>query len=253
MENLFQQIQGTIELYGIYAVFALCMVEGDITLLLSGAMAHSRFFGDYSFFKVFAAGTLGGVAGDTFGYFVGRVFAKTIKNFGWFQRAQPRIDRLVEKFGGATLIISKYIYGIRVAMCISTGVGRMPFWRFLYTDFISCGIWALILSTTGYFFGTAITGILGDFHQIGIALGIILGVGVLGFYLLERFWLSKKVESANPETIHEIEEKIHAVTENIQDKLHLTQPPTSKDQEMIEKQEAKTAPTPRQASKTEKD
>jgi membrane-associated protein len=255
MDYALQQIQQTIELYGIYAVLALCMIEGDITLLLAGAMAHSRFFGDYSFFKVFAFGTVGGVIGDTFGYFVGRVFAESIRKFGWYQRAQPRIEKLVAKFGGATLIISKYIYGIRVAMCISTGVGKMPFGRFLYTDLISCSIWVLILSCTGYFFGSAITGIIGDFHQVGIALGIILVVGVVGFYLLERFWLSKKVELANPETIHEIEEKLHGISENIQEKLHLTQQANTKEPEepeKVETQETIPAP-PAKAAKTEDD
>ena len=49
-----------IEQYGIYAVFALCTIEGDITLLLSGVLAHNGNFGHYSFFKVYLAGTLGG-------------------------------------------------------------------------------------------------------------------------------------------------------------------------------------------------
>ena len=52
-----------IEQYGIYAVFALCTIEGDITLLLSGVLAHSGFFGKYSFIKVILFGTLGGMAG----------------------------------------------------------------------------------------------------------------------------------------------------------------------------------------------
>jgi len=249
MDNPLQQIQWIIDAYGIYAVFALCMVEGDITLLLAGAMANSGFFGQFSFFRVLAAGILGGVLGDTFGYMLGRVFAKSIKGFKWYQRAQPRIDRLVDKFGGHALVISKYIYGIRAAMCISTGVGKMPFWKFLYTDLISCSIWALILSTTGYFFGGAITGIIGDFQQIGFVLLGVIVFGVLGFYLIERLWLSKKVELANPETIHEIEEKIHAV----QEKLHLTQHPNPKNQENTEKQEIKSASSPKQVSKTEED
>lgn len=206
-----------IEQYGIYAVFFLCTVEGDITLLISGVLAHSRFFGEYSFLKVFFAGMLGGVTGDSFGYWVGRLFAKTISSYKFYQRAQPRIERLVDKFGGAAIIISKYIYGIRVAICISSGVGKMPFLRFLMNDFISCSIWALVLAGTGYFFSGAITSIIGDFQQIGIALFVIVVIGVLGFYLLERFWLSKKVEEANPETIQLIEEKIHV----IEDRLHI--------------------------------
>jgi len=31
--------------YGLYAVFILAMLEGDITLLLAGVLAHSGFFG----------------------------------------------------------------------------------------------------------------------------------------------------------------------------------------------------------------
>jgi membrane protein DedA with SNARE-associated domain len=248
MENPLQQIQLIIDAYGIYAVFALCMVEGDITLLLAGAMANSGFFGQFSFFRVLLAGILGGVIG----YLIGRVFAKTIKGFKWYQRSQPRIERLVEKFGGYALVISKYIYGIRAAMAISTGVGKMPFWRFLYTDLLSCSIWALILSTIGYFFGGAITGIIGDFQQIGfVLLGVII-FGVVGFYLIERLWLSKKVESANPETIHEIEEKLHAVSENIQEKLHLTQSSNTKNDNQ-DKAESKSASAAAKASKSEKD
>ncbi len=217
-----------IEQYGIYAVFVLCTVEGDITLLISGVMAHSRFFGEYSFLKVFFAGMLGGVAGDSFGYWVGRLSAKTISNYRFYQRAQPRIERLVDKFGGAAIVISKYIYGIRVAICISSGVGRMPFLRFLMNDFISCSVWALLLSGTGYFFSGAITSIIGDFQQIGIALFVIVVLGIIGVYLLERFWLSKKVEEANPETIYKIEETIH----DIEDRLHIPH----RHEEKVEKQ-----------------
>jgi membrane protein DedA with SNARE-associated domain len=45
--------------YGLYAVFILVMVEGDITLLLAGVLAHSNFFDSYSFPRVLLWGTLG--------------------------------------------------------------------------------------------------------------------------------------------------------------------------------------------------
>ena len=215
-----EQISQIIETYGIYAVFALCTVEGDITLLLSGVMAHSNFFGPYSFLKVFLAGTLGGVVGDTFGYCVGRFSGHTIKDYAFYKMTQQRIERLINKFGGAAIILSKYIYGIRVAMCISSGVGRMPFHRFLLMDAISCSIWAFILAGLGYFFSGAVTSIIGDFHQIGVALFFIVITGVVVFYVVERFYLSQKVEEVAPETIHKIEEKIHAVEEVAQEKLH---------------------------------
>ena len=223
MEQQFYQLFAE---YGIYAVFALCTVEGDITLLLAGVMAHYGYFGPYSFLWVYIAGTLGGMAGDTFGYFVGRLFQKTIKDYTFYKLAQPRIERLVDKFGPFSLIVSKYIYGIRAAMCVANGVGRMPLPKFLFLDFISCSLWVLILASVGFFFSGAVTTIIGDFQQIGIAAFFIVLTGVIVFYLVERFLLSDTIEDASPETIHRIEEKFHDIEEKLH--LHGSESPASK-------------------------
>ncbi len=215
-----EHISELIETYGIYAVFVLCTVEGDITLLLSGAMAHGGFFGQWSFWKVFLAGTFGGMLGDSIAYMFGRVFRESVKDYRFYKIAQPRIERLIEKFGGFAIIISKYIYGIRAAMCLSYGIGEMPYTRFLLLDAISCAIWSLLLAGVGYFFSGAITGIIGDFKHIGVALFFIVLVGVVAFYVVERYWLSEKVEDTKPETIHKIEEKLHVIEEVAQEKLH---------------------------------
>lgn len=214
------ELEHIIASYGIYAVFALCTVEGDITLLISGAMAQAGFFGDYSFAKVFLFGTLGGMTGDCIGYAVGRVFHEKAKHYRFYQMAQPRVERLIDKFGGFAIIISKYIYGIRAAMCVFYGIGKMPFHRFIVLDAISCSLWVTLLAGTGYFFSGAITSIIGDFQQIGIALFFLILFAVIVIYAVERFWLSEKVEEADPETLHKIEETIHAVEEVAQEKLH---------------------------------
>lgn len=214
------QLEQIIQQYGIYAVFALCTIEGDITLLISGTMAHGGYFGPYSFLKVFLFGTLGGMVGDSIGYAVGRIFHENAKDYRFYQIAQPRIEKLIDKFGKFALVISKYIYGIRVAMCVFYGIGKMPFRRFIILDAISCGLWVLLLAGTGYLFSGAITSIIGDFKQIGIALFFVILFAVIVIYAIERFWLSEKVEDANPETLVKIEEKLHAVEEVAQEKLH---------------------------------
>lgn len=224
MQETFYQL---FEQYGIYAVFALCTVEGDITLLLAGVLAHQGYFGPFSFLKVYIFGTLGGMVGDTFGYFVGRLFQKSVKNHAFYKMAQPRIERLIEKFGGTAIIVSKYIYGIRAAMCLFNGIGRMPLHRFIFLDFISCSIWVLLLSSVGYFFSGAVTTIIGDFQQIGIAVFFIVLAGIIIFYMIERFLLSDTLEEADPLTIYRIEEKIHGIEE----KLHLTGPSPEEDAE----------------------
>ena len=232
------QFYDLIAQYGIYAVFALCTVEGDITLLISGTMAHGGFFGDWGFFKVFIAGTLGGMVGDSVGYAVGRTFHENAKDYRFYQVAQPRVEKLIEKFGGSAIIISKYIYGIRVAMCVFYGVGKMPFLRFIGLSGLSCSLWVLLLSGIGYFFSGAVTSMIGDFKQVGFALFFIVMFGVIVFYVLERYWLSERVEDAAPETIQKIEEKLHAVEDiglttlqDLSERLHLTREPNREEGE----------------------
>jgi membrane protein DedA with SNARE-associated domain len=232
------QLEQIIQQYGIYAVFVLCTIEGDITLLISGTMAHGGFFGSYSFLKVIFFGTLGGMAGDLACYYAGRRFGESVKHYRFYEMAQPRIEGLIDKFGAYAIIISKYIYGIRVAMSLFYGVGRMPFTRFVVLDAISCGLWVFLLSGAGYFFSGFVTSIIGDFQQIGIALFFIVMTGIVVFYIVERFWLSEKVEEANPETIAKIEEKILAVEgvaeqklHDLGERLHLTREPSSEEKE----------------------
>ncbi len=213
-------LQEIIQQYGVYAVFFLCTVEGDITLLISGAMAHSSFFGNYSFLKMFISGTLGGMAGDLFGYGMGRLFHEKAKNYRYYRLTQPRIEKLIDKFGSFALIISKYIYGIRLAMCVFYGIGKMPLLRFVILDAISCGLWVMVLAGLGYFFSGAISSIIGNFEQVGILLFFFILFAVIVLYTAERYWLSEKVESADPDTLHKIEEKLHVIEDKAQTKLH---------------------------------
>lgn len=211
--------------YGLYAVFFLVVIEGDITLLLAGVLAHSGFFGEYSFARVLFWGTLGGVASDNIAYITGRGTRKGVRTFRLYRAAKPRLERLTDKFGTLSIFLSKYIYGLRWASCAFYGVGRMPYWRFLPLSFASCFMWVFVLSGAGYFFSGAITRLIGDFQHIGKILLVIVVLGIVGFYLAERFWLSKKVEEADPELIQEFEqaaqEKLQGLSHEIQERMHL--------------------------------
>jgi membrane protein DedA with SNARE-associated domain len=200
--------------YGLYAVFILVMLEGDITLLLAGVLAHSAFFGDYSFAQVLLWGTIGGCLSDNLAYCAGRGFSEGVREFRFYRAAQPRLQRLTNKFGALSIFLSKYIYGLRWASCVFYGVGRMPYLRFLVLSFASCFMWVFILSGAGYFFSGAVMGLIGDFQRLGKVLLIIVLLGIVAFYWIERFWLSPKVEKANPERLQELE---HAATEKLQD------------------------------------
>jgi len=70
--------------------------------------------------------------------------------------------------------------------------------------------------------------LIGDFRHVGkILLGILVG-GVVGFYLIKRRWVSKKVEAAKPERLQEIElkaiEGLKEFKDEIQEKIHFKKP-----------------------------
>lgn len=200
--------------YGLYAVFILVMLEGDITLLLAGVLAHSGFFGNYSFARVLLWGTLAGCLSDNLAYLAGRGFCESVREFRFYRAAQPRLERLTNKFGPLSIFLSKYIYGLRWAACVFYGVGRMPYLRFLVVSFASCFLWVFVLAGAGYFFSGAVMGLIGDFERLGKVLLVIVLVGIVGFYLTERFWISRKVEEADPERLQEFE---HAASEKLHD------------------------------------
>jgi membrane protein DedA with SNARE-associated domain len=200
--------------YGIYAVFILVMIEGDITLLLAGVLAHSHFFGEYSFARVLLWGTLGGFVSDNAAYLMGRGFGKGVRDLRFYRITKPRIERLTNKFGPLSIFLSKYIYGLRWAACIFYGVAHMPYLRFMVLSLASCFLWVFTLSGAGYFFSGAVMGLIGDFQRLGKVLLVIVVLGVIAFYLAERFWLSHKVEEVNPERLQGLEQ---AAQEKLQD------------------------------------
>jgi membrane-associated protein len=206
--------------YGLYAVFLLVMFEGDITLLLAGVLANQAFFGDHSFAWVLLAGTLGGAVSDNIAYLIGREFRKGVRDIRFYRAAKPRMERLTTNFGPLSIFLSKYIYGLRWASCIFYGVGKMPYLRFMLLSLASCFTWVLILTGAGYFFSGAVIGIIGDFQRLGKVLLVIVVVGIVGFYLVERFWLSKKVEAADPERFQELEQAAQEKLQDLRQELH---------------------------------
>lgn len=217
-----------IESYGLYGVFVLTMIEGDLTLLLAGVLAHNDFFGSYSFARLLVWGTVGGFASDNLAYGAGRLFSGTVRNLRFYRSASNRIERMSNRFGTLSIFLSKYVYGLRWASCTFYGVARMRYLKFVPLSLVSCFIWVFILGGVGYFFSSAVMGLIGDFRHVGkILLGILVG-GVVLFYLIKRRWVSKKVEDVQPERLQKIEhaaiEGLKEFKEEIQEKIHIKKP-----------------------------
>jgi membrane protein DedA with SNARE-associated domain len=222
-----EYVQQLISSFGLLAIFLLTMVEGDITLLLAGVLAHGQAFGDYSFAQVLAVGTLAGVASDNLAYALGRVGRSGVKKYRFYCAARPRIERLTNKFGMLSIFVSKFTYGLRWGACAFYGIAKMPYIRFLMLSFASCFCWVLVLSGAGFVFHTAIYTLVGNLHDLSylllIIVVVVLGVGVVGFYFAEKYWLSPRIEEANPEAIQKFEQaaevKLHEIRDEISEIL----------------------------------
>ncbi|HWW75959.1 MAG TPA: DedA family protein [Pyrinomonadaceae bacterium] len=221
----FQSVQNLLVTLGLPAILLLTMVEGDITLLLAGVLAHGQAFGPYSFPLVLAAGTLGGVASDNVAYALGRAGRSGVKKRKFYCAARPRIERLTQKFGVLSIFVSKFTYGLRWGACAFYGIAKMSYPRFLMLSFASCFVWVLVLSGAGYIFHTAINTLVGNLQDLSyLLLFVVVGVvavGVGGFYFAEKYWLSPRIEEADAEKIQKFEQaaevKLHEIKDEIQE------------------------------------
>jgi membrane protein DedA with SNARE-associated domain len=208
-------IEELIKQYGLWAVFIGVMIEGDLTLLFAGVLAH---YGLFSFSEALITSTLGGFIGDSISYLIGYSGKERIKNSNFYLRAQPQLERLCARFGIYSIFLVKYVYGLRTASAIFFGFAHMRFLRrFGPLTLLSCAAWALILIGLGFSFSGAIEVIIGRVKRAGIV--VLVGVAIacaiaLALYLIERYVIARRVPEMEPKHIH--------LPETLAEKLHVT-------------------------------
>jgi len=169
--------------YGLWAVFFGTMIEGDLTLLFAGVLARAGLF---SFDQALMVGTAGGFVGDSLSYLLGARFRDRVRQFHFFTRARPRIEKLMRRFGVLSVFIVKYVYGLRTASAIFWGLAHFGFLRFAGLTVLSCGMWVGVLVGLGFSFATGIEKLVGDLYRIQIMLLVVVIV-VATVYAIGRF------------------------------------------------------------------
>lgn len=196
-------IENLIREYGLWAVFFGVMIEGDLTLLLTGVLAHYGLFG---FGEAILVGTAGGFVGDCLSYFLGYRGKERLKSSRFYLQARPRLERLSARFGVFSIFLVKYVFGLRTASAVFWGFAHMKFRRFGPLTLASCGVWTGILVTGGYFFSGAIGVLIGEVQRIGILLLIALliaAVVALVLYGTERYIIGRHVPEMQPLSLQE--------------------------------------------------
>ncbi len=180
-------MQALVLQFGLVMIFFGTAIEGDVTMMLAGVTAH---LGLFRLSSAIAVGALGGFTGDVFFYGMGRWHSTTIRGTQLYRRAEPAIGRFTARFGPLEIIVSRFIYGTRIASMVFWGVAGLPLWRFLLIDALGCALWALVLAGLGYTLSGSAVLLLGHVKRVQVWLaGALLGCIALVFLyraLLQR-------------------------------------------------------------------
>lgn len=147
--------------YGYRTVFFGIMLEnaglpipGETILLIAGFLSAK---GHFHLGYVMLTATCGAVIGDNIGFAVGRRLGRDffVRYGRWFFLTHKRmesIDRFFTKHGDKTILVARFITGLRVFAALFAGTSRMPWRRFVAYNFAGAVIWSIVIATLGYIF-----------------------------------------------------------------------------------------------------
>ena len=131
-------------------------LPGDYLLFLAGLFCASGIL-DVSIYKLclglFMAGVMGNFTGYWFGWRTGPMLFKRKDTWLFKRKYVVMAEEFYHKYGGAALIIGRFVPIIRTFAPIFAGVVQMDFRKFVLFNLGGCTIWVLILTLSGYFLG----------------------------------------------------------------------------------------------------
>jgi len=144
---------------GYWGIFFLMALEStmfplpsELVMPFAGFLVANLTFG---FWTVLIASTLGCLAGSLFSYYLGYYGGiPFVRKFGkYFLINEGHMKKSEEWFankGDITILIGRFIPGIRHVISIPAGVSRMNVFEFSIFTVIGAGIWNAILIGLGY-------------------------------------------------------------------------------------------------------
>lgn len=98
---------------------------------------------------------LGSIVAYEIGYYGGRPLVERFGRIIWLSRHELDLaDRLFQRHGGITILISRMLPVVRTFIALPAGVARMPRGRFHVYTFIGSFPWCLGLAYVGLLLGT---------------------------------------------------------------------------------------------------
>jgi membrane protein DedA with SNARE-associated domain len=162
--DILEILVGLFTSYGYWVVFFGVMLEnaglpvpGETILLAAGFFAAGGHF-DLPLVMLIAAN--GAVLGDNAGFAIGRHYGRNFfTRFGKYLFITPHrlglIDDFFHRHGNKTILIARFITGLRVFAAIFAGASKMPWRTFFVYNVAGAILWSIVISTLGYLFGNS--------------------------------------------------------------------------------------------------
>jgi membrane protein DedA with SNARE-associated domain len=170
--------------YGYLALFAGCLLEGETLLLLAGLAAHQGYL---SLPLVMGVAFVGGTLGDQIGFFIGRRYGNSL--LGRWKRLDAQAERvrlLIDRHAAPLIVGVRFMYGLRLVGPVLIGMSDVTASRFVVFNLIGAALWAVGVSSVGYFFGHAIQWLIADLERLEQVALVCVVVVVAGLLVLRR-------------------------------------------------------------------
>lgn len=161
--------QGIIQAAGPWALLGVCAIvfaetgllvgfflPGDTLLFFTGVLTPTGHFGE-PLWLIIVAVIVAAALGDQLGYSIGRrtgprVFER--KESGFFSRdSVERTRRIFDRFGGAAVMVARFVPVVRTFAPVAAGVGRMGRRLFTAYNVLGAAVWATVVVLLGYGLG----------------------------------------------------------------------------------------------------
>jgi membrane protein DedA with SNARE-associated domain len=185
--------------HGLPLLFVVVMLEsfgiplpGETALIAFGVLAAE---GHYSIAWVVVLAAAAAIVGDNLGYWlIGRLGGRALfERWGWLrryaERVLPRAERIMGRHGGKTVFFGRFIAVLRFTAAWVAGLGRMPWWKFLFWNASGGIAWAATVGLVAFYAGKAAADAIqryGLFAVAGVAAVVL--IGWIGLQIGKRYF-----------------------------------------------------------------
>jgi membrane-associated protein len=166
-------------------------LPGDYLLFLAGLFCASGNI-DVDITTLCVGMIVAGVAGNFVGYWFGRRTGPMLFKRKYVVMA----EEFYHKYGGAALILGRFVPIVRTFAPIFAGVVRVDFKKFVLFNIAGCLLWVLSLTLSGYFLGREFPQIINYLEYIVVGFIVVAFLPLITAFLRRRIRLKKEEQDA---------------------------------------------------------